>query len=286
MKHLPALASLSLAVLALLPERAAADVTAYISGPGVQTAETSGMMYSDGTGITFLTETFDGTGANAAPATLPAGSSFTSSTLNATLTAASTNTATPTIATGNYGGNGQGKYLSVVADTRNPASLQTVTLKLNSPVTYFGFDFYAGDVNNSFSLYNGATFIGTYVTQSLINTLNTSPLKDINGDTVAKSGYYGQSGTGNDSSEPFAYIDLLATNGTRFDTIVFGQKSGSAFETDNFSIFSNPTKTVQPAGTFINIGTLGVPEPSTWLCLALGLGALALGQRRYGLRQA
>ncbi len=279
MKHFLTLSAWSLAILAASAGRATANVTAYISGPGVQTAETSGMMYTDNTAVTFLTETFDGTGANAAPATLPAGSSFSSSVLDATLTAASTNTVSPTIGTGSYGGNGQGKYLSVPADTNHPGNLQTVTLKLNSPVTYFGFDFYAGDSNNTFSLYNGATLIGSYTTQSLINTLNATPLKDVNGDTVAKSGYYGQSGTGNDSSEPFAYIDVLATAGTEFDTIVFGQKSRSAFETDNFSIASNAAKTVQPAGTFINIGD--VPEPSTWLCAVLGLGALALGRRRF-----
>ena len=272
--------ALTAAALALLSGRAVASITAYISGPGVQTAETSGMMYSDGSAITFDTETFDETGV---PATLAPGSSFTSSAITGTLSAASTNTKTATIATGGYGGNGQGKYLSIVSDPSNANSLQTVTVKLTSPVTYFGFDFYAGDSNNSFSLYNGSTFLGTYTTASLISTLNTTPLTDVAGNAVSKSGYYGQSGTGNDANEPFAYIDLIAKGGTSFDTIVFGQKAAASFETDNFSVPANDAgnlKDVDAAGTFIDIGTINVPEPSTWAGIAGGTGALALCQLR------
>ena len=255
--------------------RADAQINAYISGPGVQSAETSGMMYSDGTTPGYLTETFSG------PVQTITGT-YHSSALNDDFTAGANDTVYPTISNGKYGGTNQGDYLSIGADKTHASTLQTISLKLSSPVSYIGFSFYSGDANNSFSLYNGNTFLGTYTTGTLINTLNSTPLKDITGRTVDKSGYYGEPGANFNTTEPYAYIDLFGVAGTTFDTIVFGQNTSAAFETDNVSILNsaNPGGTLQPAGDFIAIGAAQTPEPGTWVYLVAGAGALAFLQGR------
>ena len=275
MKSILPLLVFNVALYTVSAGRADAQVNAYISGPGVQTAETSGMMYSDGTTPGYLTETFSG------PVQTITGT-YHSTALNDDFTAGANDTVYPTISNGNYGGTNQGDYLSIGADKAHPSTLQTISLKLSSPVSYIGFSFYAGDANNSFSLYNGNTLLGTYTTGSLINTLNSNPLKDIMGRTVDKSGYYGEPGANFNTSQPYAYIDLFGVAGTTFDTIVFGQNNSAAFETDNVSILNsaNPTGTLQPAGNFIAIGAVQTPEPGTWVYFFAGAGGLAVLQMR------
>ncbi len=272
MKSLLSLAVFTVAACTVFASEADAQVNAYISGPGVQTAETSGMMYSDGTTPGFLTETFSGPVQTITTV-------YHSATLNDDFTVGANDTVYPTISNGNYGGTNQGDYLSIGADTAHANTLQTISLKLSSPVAYIGFSFYAGDANNSFSIYNGNTLLGTYTTGTLINTLNTNPLKDVSGRTVNKSGYYGEPGANFNTSQPYAYIDLFGVAGTTFDTIVFGQNNSAAFETDNVSITTTGAAPA-PAGNFIAIGEVQTPEPGTWVYLVAGVGAFAFLQRR------
>ena len=269
MKHFRSLAILTAAACAFLAASAHAQINAYISGPGVQSAETSGMMYSDGTSPTFMTETFSGP-------VQTINAPYYSTALGDYFTPGASDTVYPTISNGNYGGSGQGDYLSISA---NSSLTQTISLKLSSPVSYIGFSFYAGDANNSFAIYSGNTLLGTYTTATLINTLNTSPLKDISGNTVSKTGYYGEPGTSFNTSQPYAYIDLFGVAGTTFDQIVFGQVNNAAFETDNVSITNTGAAPV-PAGNFIAVGNVQTPEPGTWACVAVGAGAFIFMQMR------
>jgi hypothetical protein len=104
--------------------------------------------------------------------------------------------------------------------------VQNTTLHLNSPSSYFGLYWSAGDAANQISFYNGQTLVGSFSTQSLMDKLPSS--------------YYGNPNTygsfgGKDSQEPFGFINFLGGSGTSWDTIVLSDTASSGFESDNWT---------------------------------------------------
>ena len=165
-----------------------------------------------------------------------------------------------------YGGYQQGRQLAV----DNPGS---VTLTLDTPVKYFGFYFTAGDANNKIDLYDGPTAVLTFSTGSLISLLPnhpTSKVTAVNGTQYFTKDYYGQPVSGQNASEAYAYLHLIATGTSSFNCIVLSELTGAIFGNDNHSV-----RTTAPAvpGTLVV-----VPEPASlaWL----GLGVLTLRRRR------
>lgn len=160
-----------------------------------------------------------------------------------------------------YGGaGGAGNYYSIGAQSGQLTS--TLTLPANE--AYFGFWYSAGDNQNAISLYENNTLVYNLDTQSLISFINTQP---------NSSSYYSNPNNGQDSGEPFAYVNFFGTHGTVFNKIVFTNASlATGFESDNHSI--SPTQT-GPTGTPIT------PEPGTFAMLVgMGISGAAFLRRK------
>lgn len=214
------------------------ETTATFSSGGVETFES----LSPGLGQTY-TSNFSGTG--------PAGSGLTGTGFSGVYSDLQINNADW------YGGaGGVGKY--PVAFSSDP-----YTLTLTTPSTYFGYWLSALDKGNQVTFYSGNQQLFTFTPANVIASI----AKQSN-----PSAYYGNpnaSFQGQDSGEPFVFLDFFANGGTTFDKIVFSEVNfGGGYESDNHTV-----------GTWVTQGTgtsvpLGVPEPSTWLLMLVGLGAV------------
>ncbi len=84
----------------------------------------------------------------------------------------------------------------------------------------------AGDAQNVWTFYSNGNQIAQFsvanVTSALPNTYFGNPTPGAN--------------SGNDSSEPFAFINFFGYGGTTFDKIVVSNNSSSGFEYDNDTI--------------------------------------------------
>jgi len=249
-------------VFAAMTASASAALSVYLSANDIQSAETSGFA----SGTTFLTETFNGS----TPA-LGNVNGYVSPTVG-TYTSAGAGSAVQN--NDIYGGYSGGKYLGI-------ATGYSATLTLTTPAAYFGLYFTAGDARNSFQIQSGGVTLLTFNTAELIKLLpNTSGgrITAIDGHVYNTQDYYGQPVSGSNSSEPYGYIHIVASEGTTFDKIVLSQSSGgtAVFESDNHSI-----RIDAPAipGSLVNVSG-AVPEPATgWLSVAC-LGLLASRRKR------
>ncbi len=175
----------------------------------------------------------------------------------------------PVISYDQYGGAGNSDYLYV--GTRRTGDATSVTLDLAAPADYFGFWWSAGDPLNRISVYRQGVLVAQFQTSDITTLLASSPLIALNGTNYLSSSYYGNpntgsgSHTGQDSGEPFAYVNLVA-DGFMFDSLVLDNNGTSGFETDNQSVSSNPVNIPQDFGSFVKVTDLSfsspVPEPS------------------------
>ncbi|MBW4588806.1 PEP-CTERM sorting domain-containing protein [Aetokthonos hydrillicola Thurmond2011] len=157
-----------------------------------------------------------------------------------------------------YGGaGGTGKYFDV--DTTRSSNGQTVsTLTLNTPQSYFGLWWSAGDASNVLTFLSG---------NKVVQTITTADVKSYIDKLKNKSDYYGNPTTqflGKDSGEPFAFLNFYDVGGT-FDQIQFTNIGGSGFESDNHTVataYNSVTGAVVVKAT---------PEPSSILGV-LGIG--------------
>lgn len=123
--------------------------------------------------------------------------------------------------------------------------------------TYFGFYWGAGDSQNNVDFYEGATLKGTFGVGDIIAGLPAA--------------YFGNPNTGGNAGEPYVYLHFTSSDlASRFDSVVFrNNTTGSGFETDNHAVFD---ELITPPG---------VPEPSSFLLMSAGFGAvLAMAARR------
>jgi len=173
-----------------------------------------------------------------------------------------------------YGGaGGTGNYFDVDANSSGVAADTSSTLKLNSPQSYFGLWWSAGDPFNELQFYttvNGKeTLIDTETTAQVVNYLKQTP---------GTGAYYGNPNAnfqGQDGSEPFAYLNYFAPQGVTFDEIVFSNPGGTGFESDNWAVASAYNSVT---------GSRIVPESSNivGLLLIAGLGLLSQRKRVFG----
>lgn len=180
-----------------------------------------------------------------------------------------------------YGGSG-GSGFYLVQSQSVGAKVVTTTLSLNTPSSYFGLWWSAGDTKNRLQFYSGATLIADFTTESLVNVLPST-----------YSGNPNVPFLGQNSGEKYAFFNIYADDGTTFDKIVFSNLGNSGFESDNHTVRAaawgsipgedGPAPGVPVAkidGT--TVSTVAVPETETWLMgfVAFGVVMMALRRRR------
>lgn len=154
---------------------------------------------------------------------------------------ASTTSGTPTLGDGT----GQTKYGAVY----NGAS---VTVTLDHPASYLGFQWSAGDGNNLLTLFSSGTTVATFTTQDLLAMLYYDEMG-----AWSAEDYFINPAMDEWIGEPFAYLYLVGTGGLTFDSFSISQPI-HGFEFDNFSVGDAPV-TINPATT-IRIGDETPPD--------------------------
>lgn len=238
-----------LVVLALgcVPGAARADIVVTLEAPGVQASTVSGVS----------TETFNG---------FPLG-------LFATLVSpVGTFTAGPPgmgiTPPGPFGGAFQTQYLLAGA-----GAAPVITLDLAGAQAYVGFYLPALDFTDTIRLFSGGTLLASF------NLSTLSPFFQTTGGPFGM-GHFGNPNTGQNPTEPYAYLNFFGTAGTTFDRIVFDNGGPvGGLEVDNVSVRATPVAPPFP-GTLVATIVV-IPEPGSVVLLSLG-GAvvLASGWRR------
>jgi len=132
-----------------------------------------------------------------------------------------------------YGGaGGTGNYFDV--DTSRSGNGQTVsTLNLTTPQDYFGLWWSAGDSNNVLTFLSKVNGV-----EQVVDTMTTADVVSYIGNLANKASYYSNPNStfkGQDSSEPFAFINFYDIGGT-FDEVQFSNVGGTGFESDNHTV--------------------------------------------------
>jgi hypothetical protein len=162
---------------------------------------------------------------------------------------------------------GTGKYFDV--DTNRSGNGQTVsTLNLTTAQSYFGLWWSAGDASNVLEFYSKG---------NLVERITTADVASYIGKLPNSGGYNGNPTStykGQDSNEPFAFINFYDVAGT-FDQVKFTNIGGTGFESDNHTVatgYKSITGNVVTA----------VPESSSLLgVFAIGfVGAASVMTRR------
>jgi hypothetical protein len=133
----------------------------------------------------------------------------------------------------------------------------SATLTLTGPEHYFGMWWSAGDAQNQLSFYDGGTLLGSFNVANLL-ALNLSP------------GYFGNPNNGQDTGEPFVYLDFTTTGSDAITKVVFNNSLATGFEMDNLSVLS---QSITPPGNQI-------PDGGSTLCLLSGVAVALVSLRR------
>ncbi len=98
---------------------------------------------------------------------------------------------------------------------------QTV-LTLETPSSYFGLYWSAGDAANRMSFYDSGNLVAEFTTANLMNLLP----QDYYGNPLNRS---------LNTREPYGFINFYGDSSTKWDQIVFSNTSSSGFESDNYT---------------------------------------------------
>jgi hypothetical protein len=160
------------------------------------------------------------------------------------------------------GAGGAGHYFA--AGLANGSSAR-LTFGAGGPQSYLGLWLSALNAENRIELYSAG---------SLVASFNASTV-----DAYLPSAYNGNPTNPfrfQNLSQPYAYLNFIATAGTTFDTVEFKNVPLSGLEIDNLSISSAPLFEPYP-GTIIP-GGVSVPAPSA-LAMAAPLVAIFMAMR-------
>ncbi|MEH2149128.1 Npun_F0296 family exosortase-dependent surface protein [Nostoc sp.] len=157
-----------------------------------------------------------------------------------------------------YGGaGGKDKYFDV--DTNRSGNGQKVsTLNLQSPQSYFGLWWSAGDANNVMTFLSQGQTVFSMTTADVVSYIANLPNKD---------SYYGNPNStfkNQNTGEPYAFINFYDVGGT-FDQIQFTNVGGSGFESDNHTVATGyksitgdvVTQAVPESSSILGVFTIG-----------------------------
>ncbi len=163
-----------------------------------------------------------------------------------------------------------------------PNAIDETTVTLNKPSSYFGLWWSAGDPYNTLSFYSGNKLIASFDTKTILDNLPKS--------------YFGNPTTkfnGQDSWEPFAFLNVYAQPGVTWDKIVFDNPGSSGFESDNWTVRSQAWGTLAGetgaapgvhvatvSGTKISL--LAAPEPANVVAIFTGIILVVAIARKKG----
>jgi len=266
----------------------ASVLTAYLSAPAVVATQVTGAVTEDFNSTSLLTQHSGGTDTGG----VHTFNWTNGANLIGTYTAvAPTGAYIPIIAADQYGGAGGSPNQYMYVGKRNTNDATTVELDLQTPENYFGFWWSAGDPLNVLQIYSGSVLVATFTTADLTSFLGTSSSQ--NTITAISGAKYGPGGTGTyfgnptsafhaqDGSEPFAYVNLVAS-GFSFDRIVFTNNGSSGFENDNNSVYAGTLDIPDnyTAWAFVENVPVNTPEPGPMgLVAAAVAGGLAVRRR-------
>jgi hypothetical protein len=159
-------------------------------------------------------------------------------------------------------------------------------------VTYFGYWLSALDSGNTVTFYDGNTVLFTFDASDVLNYVEGLP----------NSGeYFGNPNSafkGQDSGEPFLFLNFYAKGGLQFTKVVFSEvDSGGGYESDNHTVGVWTAESGTPVPLMSSSTppsvpyspTAFVPEPATWSLMIGGVALVGAGlraRRRMGLALA
>jgi len=155
-------------------------------------------------------------------------------------------------------------------------SVSKTVLNLNSPSSYFGLWWSAGDAANVIDFYSGAGGTGTLVAEFTTTNL----LKALGG--AYKGNPTPGPFLGKDAGEPFAFINFFATPNSAWSSVVFKNSAGSGLEADNYAsrvaVYDPTTDGPMPGVVLEAINGKTevslVPEPNATMAMIL-IGAVS-----------
>ena len=100
--------------------------------------------------------------------------------------------------------------------------VKATTLTLDTPSSYFGFFWSAGDASNMLQFYKGSNLVAEFTTKSLLSNLPA----DYYGNPLNRS---------TNKGEPYAFINFYGDEATAWDSVVMTNESTSGFESDNYT---------------------------------------------------
>jgi|GEM_PF-1662001 len=132
----------------------------------------------------------------------------------------------------NYGGNST--YASANGNTApyNTNSATGIKLTFNAPQAYFGIWWSAGDSGNTLAFYSGSNLVANYNTAWLYSQITNYP---------AFMGMPSGPNKGQDSGEPFTFLNFFASNFTFTSIVAYETNPTGNFESDNWTINTNIT---------------------------------------------
>jgi hypothetical protein len=154
---------------------------------------------------------------------------------------------------------GTGEHIVTFSDMSQITIDFTTTLP--EGLTYFGYWLSALNAGNMLEFYNGA---------SLVASLDAGSIKSLIDAKSDAAAYYGNPNApfqGQNSGEPYAFLNVYFTGGDSYNKIIIKQTAGGGYESDNHTV-----------GFYTSLG--GVPEPATWAMLITGFGLVGVAMRR------
>ncbi len=159
-----------------------------------------------------------------------------------------------------YGGaGGMGNYAVAFPGTPYTVTLTADPVKVPGGVNYFGYYLSALDNGNLVQFFRGGTLVGQLDPAGVLARIGNKPAYFGNPDAPFQ---------GQNSAQPYAFINFFDTNGT-FDTVTFTQTQGGGYELDNHTV-----------GFYTAISGNTVPEPAAWALMVAGFGLVGSALRR------